>query len=64
VAAGSNDTYGRVSFQSAAIAYGWLNPDPQATDVIFATMMQDINENRGTVDQSTSDALERLEFEY
>jgi len=64
VAAGSNDNYGRVYFQSAAIAYGWLNPDPQATDEIFATMMQDINENRGTVDRSTSDALERLGFEY
>lgn len=64
VAAGSNDTYGRVAFQSAAISYGWLNPDPQATDQIFTTMMQDINENRRSVDQSVSDALGRLEQEY
>jgi len=64
VAAGSNSTYGRISYQSAAIAYGWLNPDPQATEVIFATMMQDINENRRSVDQSTGDALDRLELEY
>jgi len=64
VAAGSNDTYGRVSYQSASIAYGWLNPDPQATDAILDTMMRDINENRSTVDESTRDALDRLEFEY
>ena len=64
VAAGSNTNYGRISYQSASIAYGWLNPDPEATDVIFATMMQDINENRGTVDKATGDALGRLELEY
>jgi ABC-type glycerol-3-phosphate transport system substrate-binding protein len=64
VAAGSNSTYGRISYQSAAIAYGWLNPDPDDTDDIFATMMQDINENRGTVDKATRDALGRLELAY
>jgi len=64
VAAGSNTTYGRVAYQSAGIAYGWLNPDPRATNSIFATMMSDINENRGTADESTRDALERLEAEY
>lgn len=64
VARGSNTNYGRISYQSAAIAYGWLNPGPQATDDIFATMMQDINENRGTVDDATRDALGRLELAY
>lgn len=64
VAGGSNSTYGRISYQSASISYGWLNPDPQATDEIFATMMRDINENRGTVDQATRDALGRLELAY
>jgi len=61
---GSNTTYGRVAYQSAAIAYGWLSPDQTATDNIFNTMMSDINENRRTLDESTRDALSRLELEY
>jgi ABC-type glycerol-3-phosphate transport system substrate-binding protein len=64
VAAGSNTTYGRIAYGSATIAYGWLNPDPQETDDIFATMMQDVNENRRTASQSVSDALGRLELVY
>jgi ABC-type glycerol-3-phosphate transport system substrate-binding protein len=64
VAAGSNTTYGRISYQSAAIAYGWLNPDPDATDIVFATMMEDINENRSSVDGATGDTIDRLGFEY
>lgn len=61
---GSNGTYARIAYQSAAIAYGWLNPDVAATDAIFNSMVQDINENRRTLELSVSDALGRLQMEY
>jgi hypothetical protein len=61
IAAGTNDTYGRVAYQSAGISYGWLNPNLAATNVIFATMASDVNQNRRSVDQSVMDGLERLE---
>lgn len=64
IAAGSNDTYGRVAFQSASIAYGWLSPNPLQTQQVFATMTSDVNENRRSLDQAVSDGLERLERSY
>lgn len=64
VAAGSNSTYGRISYQSAAIAYGWLSPDQQQTNVVFSTLMSDINENRRQLDEAIADAIRRLELEY
>ena len=64
VSAGSNGTYGRVSYQSAPIALGWLNPTLSTTNPIFATMLQDINENRRDIDGATFDTVTRLEYEY
>jgi len=64
LAAGSNDTYGRIAFASAGIAYGWLNPNLLVSNQVFATMTTDINENRRNLDQSVTDGLERLEQAY
>ncbi|MEY2665653.1 MAG: hypothetical protein RLZZ480_758 [Candidatus Parcubacteria bacterium] len=64
LAKGSNDVYGRVSYKSAPIAYGWLNPKRQTADDIFKTMTQDINENRGDTSSVINDTLERLRLEY
>lgn len=64
VAAGSNDTYGRVTYKSAAVAYGWLNPSRPSTDNALGTMTREITENRSDVTRAVSDALERLEIEY
>lgn len=64
ISAGTNDTYGRVAFASAGIAYGWLNPNPQQAEQTFATMTIDVNENRRSLDQSISDGLDRLERSY
>ena len=61
---GSNTPYGRIAFQSAAIAYGWLSPDQQQTNQIFSTAMADINENRRTLDGAVGDMLERLQGVY
>ena len=64
VSAGSNDTYGRFAFQSAPIAYGWLNPARTAADEAFRLMVEDINDNRATVPGSVADAVTRLRDGY
>lgn len=64
VTGGSNDTYGRVSYQSAGIAHGWLNPELQTADEYFEIMMRDINENRREVSSATSDLLVKLRNAY
>jgi ABC-type glycerol-3-phosphate transport system substrate-binding protein len=64
VTQGSNDTFGRISYKSAGIALGWLNPDLAVTNGHFETMMRDINENRQDVSGATSDLLTRLRNEY
>lgn len=64
VAAGSNDTYGRLAYRSAAIAYGWLSPRPQAVDDIFTNMLRDVTEGRSTEASAASDAEVRLQLEY
>lgn len=64
VAAGSNSRYGRTAYQSAAVAYAWLNPELAKSEEIFGTMVQDINENRRTLDGAVRDVISRLEEEY
>lgn len=64
VTQGSNDTFGRISYKSAGVALGWLNPDLKVTDGYFETMMRDINENRRDVGGATLDLLTRLRNEY
>lgn len=64
VAAGSNDIYGRVTYKSASVAYGWLNPNRPGTDNAFSTMTRDLSENRTDLSAAIDDALDRLELEY
>ncbi len=64
VSEGSNDRYGRITYKSATVAYGWLNPPRPATDTIFSTLLQDVNENRQVIDSAVLDALNRLQIEY
>lgn len=64
VAVGSNDIYGRITYKSASVAYGWLNPNRPGTDNALQTMTRDITENRSDVSSAITDALERLELEY
>jgi ABC-type glycerol-3-phosphate transport system substrate-binding protein len=61
---GSNDTIGRVTYQSAGIALGWLNPGLEASNAHFDTMVRDINENRREISGATADLLSRLRNEY
>ena len=64
VSAGSNDTYGRITYNSASVALGWLNPNLEKSDEVISTMTSDINENRRDVISAVSDASRRLQNEY
>ncbi|MCA9368002.1 hypothetical protein KC887_07135 [Candidatus Kaiserbacteria bacterium] len=61
---GSNDIFGRTAYLVAPVARGWLNPNRNETDTIFATMVADINENRRGTSAATADAASRLRLEY
>ncbi|MFN3188478.1 MAG: extracellular solute-binding protein [Candidatus Paceibacteria bacterium] len=62
--AGSNDVYGRISYTSALVARGWLNPNPTRVDGIFTQMVEDVLANRSTASSAASDAIGRLRQEY
>ena len=64
VALGSNDTYGRLTYRSAAVARGWLNPVSSGVDSVFANMMREVVEGRAVETSAASDAEERLQLEY
>ncbi len=64
VSRGSDDTYGRITYKSAGIAFGWLTPQKQVTDGIFATAMREVSENRTDAAGAVGDALQRFEIEY
>lgn len=64
IAQGSNDTYGRYIYQSAAIAYGWLSPSRAAIDGIFSTMVRDVTEGRFDESRAAADAVGRLSDSY
>lgn len=58
--AGSNDRYGRITYQASIVARGWLSPDPTKTAEIFGEMVEDVLSNRFRPSDSTSDATARL----
>jgi hypothetical protein len=62
--AGSNDQYGRVTYQSAIVSRGWLNPDPARTNDIFGQMVEDVLSNRYRPSESANDAVSRLSEIY
>tara|TARA_B100002051_G_scaffold276616_1_gene326131 strand:+ start:2678 stop:3979 length:1302 start_codon:yes stop_codon:yes gene_type:complete len=64
VGAGSNDTYGRISYSAASVARGWLNPELQSTEQIFSAMTEDVNENRRDAGGAASDASVRIGSAY
>jgi ABC-type glycerol-3-phosphate transport system substrate-binding protein len=64
VAAGSNDRYGRIIYNSAPIARGWLSPDVEAVRPIFTKMIEDVQSNRQRPEGAASDAVNRLRGEY
>lgn len=64
ITAGSNDSFGRFTYLSAPITYGWLNPDINATNSIFADAVRNVSENRSDLPNAVNDTLTRLRSEY
>jgi ABC-type glycerol-3-phosphate transport system substrate-binding protein len=64
VAAGSNDMFGRIAFESAPVTYAWLNPNFAQTNTVFSTMVVAINSNQTSARGATSDAVGRLRNLY
>ena len=61
---GSNDVYGRIIYQSAPNARGWLNPDLDRLNKLVQEEVEDINSNRDTVDNTADDISTRLKQIY
>ena len=61
---GSNDKYGRITYNSAKVARAWLSPDATVTGTIFTDMVENILANRSRPSEAANDAVERLEAAY
>ena len=61
---GSDNEFTAVVRQAALIARGWLSPTPSAVDNAFASMLTDINSNKGKVSQVVRNAISRLSQAY
>jgi hypothetical protein len=61
---GSNSAYGRYTYRSAPVSYGWLSPNLVLANQIFADMTGDINENRSNLARAASDVTAKLEDSY
>lgn len=60
IASGSGDPIHDVLLRSSLIAYGWLDPNAQASDAVFQQMVEDVVSNKARVNEATSDAVNRL----
>ncbi|MEX0917793.1 MAG: extracellular solute-binding protein [Candidatus Paceibacterota bacterium] len=64
IAAGSGDAHQQIVYQSALIARGWLDPDPEASGGVFKQMVEDVVSSRKKVAGAISDAVRRLELAF
>lgn len=64
IAAGSSDAHQQIVLQSALIARGWLDPDPEASGDVFKQMVEDVVSSRQKVAGAISDAVRRLELAF
>lgn len=61
ISAGTSDPEKTVFYNSALIAHGWIDPDAQATDQIFQTMVEDVSTGRLDVSSSVQNASGALD---
>lgn len=64
LAQGSNDIFGRVAYNAAVSARGWLNPDRDRLDNILRQMFSSINANRNNLSTATNDAVTQISQIY
>lgn len=64
ISLGNSDAYRQTIYNQALISRGWLDPDGEASDTIFQTMVEDVVSSRQKVTSAVSDAVRRLELEF
>jgi ABC-type glycerol-3-phosphate transport system substrate-binding protein len=64
VAAGSDDTYGRVIYESAIIARGWINPSHAQTQLVMSDSIAGVNENRFSPSSAASNMTGQISALY
>lgn len=64
VAAGASDPVLSTIYSQALIARGWLDPEPEASNEVFATMVADVISGRAQIGAVTSDTIRRLELAF
>lgn len=55
------DAVATVLFRSALVARGWLDPNPEASNTIFSSMIDAISSGRGKVSEAINDATVKLQ---
>lgn len=64
IAAGTIDLYQAVRNKAALIAHGWLEPNPEATEAAFKSMVEDVTSGRQPVSGAASNAASRLRLAF
>lgn len=64
IAQGSGNAFRQVAFDTALVARGWLDPDPDASETIFSQMIDDVVSGRRKVGDAVGDAGRRLELAF
>lgn len=62
--AGSNDIYGRISYEAAKVARGWLAPAPDKVDQILRTAVESVRNNRREATDAATDAVRSMSEAY
>lgn len=64
VAAGTDDPFDQVAYNSALVARGWLDPSADESGEIFAQMVDDVVSSRQSISDAVSDAVSRLTLAF
>ena len=64
ITSGSSNPWQQVSYNSALVAAGWLDPDQNKSDEIFAEMVAGVVSNRVKVTEAASEAAQRLRLAF
>lgn len=64
IARGSSDSIRQIIYDSALIAYGWLDPGDEVTDNIFQTMIEAVTSGQDTHTSAASDAITKIRLAF
>ena len=62
--AGSNDTYGRISYNAAKVARSWLAPAPDEVGAIFRQAVESVRNNSSIATDAAIDVMQSLAEAY